>query len=155
MNERIGNKIRVQKICFNITIGSNLVNFNPNGSVCKWVIYHNKQANGLLPSFDLMWGSNAINAFRNTQKDNQIAIVKQGQHNMVVTGNTSTGTITAAGPLLKDLTVTIYPNKVINYTLGTSLIADLKFDDYGFGIIADGVNCCQCTINSKVFFTDY
>jgi hypothetical protein len=152
---RIGDKIRVQKIEFQINISPVIATMNAQGSSCKWNIYHNKQANGALVAATTVYDSDSFFGLRNVDKLSQVRLVKSGMHTFVITATTSAGLPAAVGPTMNGMLVTIYPNKVINYTLGGSAIADLVYDDFGIMAASDTANCCQINVQSRVFFTDY
>lgn len=153
VNQRTGDKIRLSKIEFQIYIQPLYGGTSLNGDSCRWIIWHYKQANGTLISPLTIFDTNAVTTLRNIDQLATCSIIKQGVHQMVLTGNNA-GTPVSAGPALGPITVTIYPKKRIDFNAGGANAATLVKDDYGFGFASSGANCCVVSLLTKVFYTD-
>lgn len=154
-NQRIGERIRLTKIEFAIHIlpASTIGTTMQNGTACRFIIYHNKQANGVLPTPAEVWNDNNIYTTRNSTFMNRLSILKDFTHQMVATGTDNTGAVTASGPQLVT-TMTIYPKQSITFTGSASAIANILKNDYGFAVCGDGVNCCQVYVRTQIMYTD-
>lgn len=149
-NQRIGDTITLRKITFMITLRP-LTNIPVNGSICRVVLYHNKQANYAKPSPTAVFDSDTFNTDRNQAQIKRFSILKDYSHAMVVTGNNAGSTYSVGPPVY--FMWTIYPKKKIQYTANNGTINDVLLDDYGYGYCADGA-CCYVDIATKMYFTD-
>lgn len=152
-NQRIGERIKIWKIDFVFTIiptpGSA---FMTDGTCCRFIIYHNKQANGAIPVSSQLWNTDTEAATRNITFVNRISVLKDFTHSMVATSQNA-GTVLTAGPKLLT-TVTIYPKAKISYQGSTGTISDILKDDYGIGYVTEAAGCCSMACNVQVHYTD-
>lgn len=154
-NTRIGNKVKLKKIQVHVWIrpksGSSI---DAAGSMCRAVLYHNREAVGSLPAASAVFdgATPAWNAMRNIAQTDRIKILRDYTHAMVVTSNNA-GVVYSGGPAAY-FVWTIYPKTTLHYTANAGDITDLLMDDYGVGFCADDNLCCTVTMQSQIFFTD-
>lgn len=149
---RIGNKIYVHQINFFAQI-SPLVTIAAAGSVCRLVIYHNKEAAGAVPSATpSVFDSDKVIAARYIPTRPRYTIMKD--QSMVHTPLTGTGGAAVLMAGKTTLKMTVYPKKRVDYSSTGGGIADLFKDDYGLGMIADGANCCTIEWRAQVIYSD-
>lgn len=151
-NQRIGERIRLQKIEFTVDIvmipgGAT----NVDGAVCRMVVYHNKQANGSLPSTTDVFNTSDFRATRNSTFENRYSILKDFVHSMTVTD--AEGATVYGGPHLFT-TLTFYPKSPIDYTGSAGVIANILKNDFGVGYVADGASCCTIRLGCRLHWTD-
>jgi len=151
-NERVGNRIRLHRIDF-------LINIVPisgptmfDGSICRVVVYHNKEPQGSLVTSAQTFASDIYNAPRNEQYRNRISILKDFTHSMVATG-TNAGAVLSTGPQFLGK-FSIYPKQVVEYSGSTGTIATIMKHDYGVGWCSDTTSCCNITCVGTVVYTD-
>lgn len=155
VNQRIGDSIMLQKVEFFIFIdpivgagGAPMA----TGTRCRVVLYHNKLAQGLLPTGANVFDSDQLNALRKVAKQPAVSILKDYTHHMTVLSQDG-GVSFSAGPATT-FRWTVYPKKKIFFTANTGDITDILRDDYGYGFVSDDANCCKVTITMKAHFTD-
>lgn len=155
VNQRIGDRIKVTKIEFLVFIdpvvgagGAPMA----TGTRCKCIVYHNKQANGALPTGAMMYDTDQLNALRLVAKQPAVSVLKEYTHHMSVLSQNA-GVSFSAGPPTSFKWV-IYPKKTIQFTANSGTITDILRDDYGFGFVTDDGACCNVTCTMKFHFTD-
>jgi len=150
---RIGNVIRVHAIYAQVVIDTTVASVNTGGSVCKWIVYHNKEAVGAVPTGAQIYDADNFSALRNVILMPRFKVMREGSHSMVVTSATTVPGNYSTGPAHMFM-VAIYPKKKIDYQSNAGTISDLFKDDYGFGFVAGHANCCSFTVKTKVVFSD-
>lgn len=150
--QRVGSKISIMAIEMFIQIVPSSTNVPANGASCRFAIYHNKAAGGALPATNELWDSNGLVTGRFVNYARKYSILEDITHQMVITARDSTGTYAVGPKLVKMLRVT--PRTTVEFGLNGGTISDLPLDDFGMATIADGANCCQITVYSKVWFKD-
>lgn len=152
-SQRIGVKIKVHKISFNIHIQPDHNNVELKGSVCRMVVYHNRRANGAVPAGGDVFVTDSIYAQRNQPKAKQFTLLRDYSHAMTITSAGAAAAKYAAGPAAF-FNWTIYPRKMVQYQSNDATIADLLFDDWGFGFATDDTGCCEVTVTCQMIFSD-
>lgn len=152
IEDRIGDKIRLAAIHFAVRIIPAGVMPDTNGNFCRMVVYHNKQADGALPTATELFNSDEVVSLRNHRYRDRLSILKDFTHQMVVTG-TNGATQVTSGPEFFG-TFSIYPKQIISYTGADGFLADISKHDYGFAFCGDAASCCNATVWSQVVFTD-
>lgn len=156
---RIGDKIRIHKIEFMVSIEPLPVANTESGSRCRVILYHNKQANGAVPTAaNGVFDSDEILSLRYHPKLPQYTVLKDYVHNMSIMSaafdsGTSTTLPLTAGPPIQFKWV-IYPKTPIAFTSSAGTISDILRDDYGLGFVGDESDCCNIEVITKVTFTD-
>lgn len=150
-NTRIGDKIFLKQI--NIAFTMKPVATLPlSGSQCRFILYHNKQCNGVQVAATTIFAANgSIDSPRNIPKKHQVSLLRDQIHQMIVTA--STGATNATGPT-RTMRFVIYPKKRIEYTGASGAIADILKDDYGYGFMCSDLLACEVDIHFQVLFTD-
>lgn len=151
-NERIGDKIRLHAIHFNVRIQPVAVMPEGNGNFCRFIVYHNKQANGAEPLATEIFTDDLVLALRNQIYRDRISVLKDFTHQMVVTG-TNAGANLTSGPEFFG-TFSIYPKQILSFNSSVGDIANLIKHDYGVAYAADTAACCVITVRAQVVFTD-
>jgi len=147
---RIGNKIRVQRIEYNVmTFPFAVSNI---GSLCKLMCVHDKLARGTAPTGDTIFITNDMNESRNPNFKNRYTTGPSAMHSMVVL-TTNAGTPVSNGPM-NMVKLVQKVNKVVEYGSDTATLADIYKDNYALGYIGTVNLCCQLQIDAVVFFTD-
>ena len=149
---RVGAKIQIVALEFFVQLAPTTANVTDNGASCRMCIYHNKAAGGQLPVTNELWDNNAVVTGRAVGYVTKYSILEDFMHQMVVYSRDGTGNYSSGPQLSKMLRVT--PHTVVQYGLNGGTISDLPKDDFGFALIADGVNCCNINVYSKVWFKD-
>lgn len=153
---RIGNQIYVRKI----EVMINILPYTPAfegqtpGHFCRLILYRNKQTNGSLPDFSILFNKNMYNSLRNVPNIRRIVITRDYMHSFqrlsledgALPGPTITGTSTFQW--------TIYPRRKIQYSANTSSIADILSNDIGIGWSGSHNGCCRLDLQWQVWFND-
>lgn len=150
-NQRIGNKIYVKSIQFSCYMVP-LVTMTGAGVLCRFVVYHNKETVGALPTGLRIFVSDDVRSLRNTSNVPRFSILRDMTHSMVIT-STNAATVNGVGPT-KLVQFTIYPKKVIDFTGTTGTIADLLKHDYGIGFCCSQAAACNVDVICKVQYSD-
>lgn len=148
---RTGDKIRLQAIHFTVTIVPLAAMPDLNGSFCRVVVWHNKQANQALPTATQIWNSDSVEELRNNNFRDRISILKDFTHQMVLTGETG-GAAFSSGPEFFG-TFSIYPKTQVSYTGADGEIDTILKNDYGIAFAADAA-CCLITVRAQVVYYD-
>jgi len=150
---RVGERIRLTKIELVLSIVPSATAASmADGSCCRLIIYHNKQANGSVPTGAQMFNNDQEHGTRNITFANRLSILKDITHSMVVTGQAA-GVPQTAGPKLLT-TMNFYPKTKITFGGAGGAIGDILKDDYGIGFCTDNNNCCIVTCHAQVHYTD-
>lgn len=149
--QRIGDKIFVKSIRVMIMMVSTPANLLKTGGLCKAILYHNRQTNGVQIAATTVYNNDDIMGLRNLQKTPTCSILKQHQGPMLVTSIDATGNSTGP-PMCVNLVC--YPKKVITYSDNTGLIADVVKDDYGFAVVGTTANMATVAVRFQVTYTD-
>lgn len=152
VSQRIGNKIKLHRIDVSVRITPVVSTFPQDGSVCRFFTWHNKQANGALPTAAQLFDADNFSCLRNENFVHRLSIGNDFTHSMVLTTENA-GAQFSAGPEFLQL-FSIYPKQSIEYSTTSGLISAIAKNDYGFGIFADGANCCVANLRSKIIYTD-
>lgn len=156
VSQRQGMKIRLKKILISIRVrpgdSAGVMSTNNNGTVCRLVFYHKKQANGAVPTQADFFLTDNVGSVRAADQQFRSFILRDQSHAMTITSQNG-GTAFSGGPIAM-WTWTIYPKQIIEYGLNTTTAAALIGDDYGVGWCSDDLNCCSAVISSIVYFTD-
>lgn len=149
---RVGNKIHIVALEYFVWIVPAVLNVGVNGSLCRVIFYHNRDAQGTTPNVATLWDNNQLVTGRNVNWKDAFSIHDDITHQMTITSNNG-GTKFSAGPaLFKCFRFPLGKDFVFNANGGT--ISDLYEQDYGMGFCTDGVNCCSVTCNVKIWFKD-
>lgn len=151
-NQRVGNKIRLHRIDFNVLIVPVVSATMQDGSICRVVVYHNKDPQGTTPTAAQAWTTDVFNAQRYEQYRNRISLLKDFTHTMVAT-STNAGAVASAGPQFLGK-FSIYPKQVVEYNASSGGIGSIMKHDYGVALCADTVTCCTATVTGTVVYTD-
>lgn len=149
---RLGDRIRLKRIEFLIKVEP-IVNAGiKDGTSCRMIVYHNKQANGTDIPPTAIFDYDKKESLRNITQARRVSVLRDYTHQMVAYATGTGDAVTTAGPAIL-YTWKVFPKKQITFSANEGTINDLLTDDYGFGITAEG-GCCQALIISKVVFTD-
>lgn len=161
--DRIGNKIYVESLdwYFRLTPVTGAVN-QAGGTICRIIIYHDREANGNVPSYNDLFDRNSYDAFRQLlYVPRRATILMDKLHCMSATnvafvmntGNSGAAQTVSSGPkywaMFKQKI-----GKVITYTGTAGTVADLGMETFGVGVCADGNNCCTLDVECRVRFRD-
>lgn len=149
---RIGSRVLCKRIEFTVFVSPITAAIGLNGSLCRMICYHNKQAGGTLVTSQILFDLDVLNTFRNLTQSNRVQVLRDVQMPMIHTGNNGTVT-TSVGPCMRFFW-RIPVNKVIVYQGNAGTISDIVTDDYGFGFVSDDAGCCAVSAVSKMIFTD-
>lgn len=149
---RVGDKIRLSKIEFQITVAPIPGSVATSGSWCRMIIYHNKACNGAVTAPTALFDTDTATSMRNELLRPRLSLLRDQLHVMTPTSSASSVPVTSSGNLT--MKWTIYPKKVIKYAHNASTLAAIVADDYGFGFVSNNAGCCAVTCEAKVFFTD-
>lgn len=152
VGNRTGNRIRLTKIEFQVTVVPQPGTVNIAGEMCRMILYHNKQANGAAITPTELFDTDAINSLRNENERPRVTILKDMLHHMQPTSSASAQTVTSTG--YTTFKWTIYPKTVVQYSDGFAAITSVLTNDYGIGVISTRSGCCQIAVGAKVFYTD-
>lgn len=168
-SDRIGNKIFVHYIDFMFECEGVAANFTgtpgaANGVGCRFITWHNREANGSTLTAAAVFAANVWNSLRSTPSAPKAAIKTDDQHQMVVTAsstNPTTGVVTPVntGPAMM-MKKRVYCRQKIDYTSTGGGVADILKHDYGYGFCISDLDStgalATCTINVrfKVVFSD-
>lgn len=151
---RLGNKITLQSIRFTVFINTSPQDNVGTPALCRCVLYHNKMANGAVPSVYQVFDQDNMIANRAQTKLPQFSILRDYTHTFTPTAFDPTANKFAYGPPTK-FVWTLYPKKVLDFSGNTGTIADLFKDDYGFACSATGSTAiCDMIVTAQVIFTD-
>lgn len=150
---RLGDKIRVQRIEYLVKIEPIAAAAMATGSLCRFCLYHNKQANGSLPAATAVFDVDAFQVMRNVPRQSTISLQRQFIHRMNIIAVDTGGAVRSSGPVFFS-SISVYPKKVIEFVNNTGDVAGLLKDDYGICYIGDDANCCAITVTRKLHFTD-
>lgn len=149
---RLGNKILLKSITYTIFITPTATAGMADGCTCRVVLYHNTEASGTAPTGLTMFTTDTVYANRNVDYLSKMSLQRDMVHSMVALSNNA-GTVNTVGPG-KLFKVTVYPNKVIDFTNTTGSISDLLKHDYGIGFCATESTGCNMICNMQTIFTD-
>jgi len=157
-NTRVGDVIKLKRIDFTVQITPVAPSVELNGTVCRVIVYHNKQAGGALPTQAQMFETagaqtNVVYNLRNQLFRNRLTILKDFTHQMVRTSQDGVGGNASAGPDTI-MQFSIYPKQIINYSSGTGTLPAILKHDYGIGVCADGASCCVISVACQVVYVD-
>lgn len=150
-SQRIGEKVRIKRIELYFTVFPAVDAAMADGALCRFIVYHNKRANGAVPTGTDMFVIDAQHALRNSTKLGQLSILREYNHSLVMYSNNA-GAAVSSGPAVQ-WKWTIYPKKTLQFQENNGSVADLFMDDYGVGYIGE-TNCCLARITGKLVFTD-
>jgi len=151
--QRLGNKIflkfieiRGSMVCKTGIASSQL------GILCRFIVYHNKQANGALPTgANGVFDADNINSNRYLPLLSRYAVLKDMSHSFPVYNN-SGDTITASQLMQFHVVIPCY--KVIHYQSNAGTVSDLATDDFGVGLITNLNASCSYSLTCKATFSD-
>lgn len=146
---RIGNKIRVHAIEFNVYCYPATV--TADGVSARFVVYHNKETVGALTTGSMVFSADNFMALRNTTLQPRISVLRDRMCHCVITA--LDGATKGYGPP-HSFKWTIYPNKLIDFQSNAGTISDLLKDDYGMMAAASAATEMGCDIRCKVIFSD-
>lgn len=149
---RLGNKVKLHRIDFLIAVLPAVGAAMANGTRCRLILYHNRAANGALPTATALFDTNDCISLRNETQRTKFTIMREYVHNMSALTITSADVLASAGPPAQFIW-SIYPKHTLTYTANTGTSTDLLTHDYGFGFVADDT-CCAVTCKTKMVFTD-
>lgn len=156
---RIGHQIYVRRIDIMIRIEPSASHMATGGSVgsdfCRLVLYRNRQTNGSLPSYGILFNHDTYNSLRNVPNIRRVSILRDYMHSMQRLGLTDTGSppvVSASGHTVFQWT--IYPRRRIQYTSNAGDITSILSNDYGIGVSASSNNCCYFQVSYQVWFND-
>lgn len=146
---RLGDKIFVHAIHITIRIDPGAPGVGTQGTVCRYGVAHNKQANNTgMTGLNGVFDANNVVANRFVPLMHRYSVLHDAVHTMVQTTGTAVGP-----PLVRQ--ISIYPKKRIEFTSNAGTVSDLASDDYNFFSISDDpAGCCAMTVRSKVVFSD-
>lgn len=147
---RVGNKVFVKGLQFRVLVSGVSTVAHPNGATVRFGVYHNKEANGSLPTAANVFADPAkIQSCRNTPFAPKFRILDDNMHTIIQHG---TATPTSGPPVVLDIYVPV--NKVVDYVGSTGTIADLLKDDYGVFYATNVANAVTLDVSAKVRFSD-
>lgn len=150
---RVGLKVLVKRINFTVTMTPLFPGGMTDGCFCRFVVYHNKDANGAVPTGTTMFLTDTVGSNRAVEYFPKLSLVKDFGHTMVAYSAVVASTPLSVGPV-KMFKFSIFPNKVIEFTADTGVIASVLNNDYGIGVCATESAACNIVCNSQVIFTD-
>jgi len=150
---RLGNSIHIHAIHFMIHVDTIPSGVTVNGSFCRMLLYHNREAVGAVPTGANLFDADNGQALRNVTLMPRFKVLRDAVHNMSILAVDSAGTRVAAGPPMMVLW-SIYPKKRVDFQSNAGTISDVFKDDYGIGFSGSQASCCNFTVNSKLVFTD-
>lgn len=154
VNQRIGNRIRLKEITIAFDIQPIQHSSMADGASIRLALAHDKRPGGTLPSFAGFFDATGLAWVQNQQNITRFKILKQMQHQMVVTAlKPSDGTVGGCGPALQ-FVWTIRPNKIVSWSSGANLIANLITDNWYIIAAADQNGCCSFNYHLQLKYTD-
>jgi len=152
IDNRVGDSIYLKCIEVTLMIAADVANTGGNGSVCRFVLWHNNRCQGALPTNTALFSPNSIVGDIIPLQRQQYTILADYDHSMTVTASNAAVPI-AAGPMLVKK-FKIYPRTKILYSGTTGATSELISHDYGIAFVSDDANCCSVTVQANLFFTD-
>ena len=154
-NSRLGNRIRVEEIelCIYVYPFPNDAN-NKNGMSCRFMIVKDKEwkNDATITPANYVHDIDRYYTIPNWNRRNRYKIMKEWQHNMVVTAGT-VGTAEATGaPRL--YTFRFKPNSVIEYTNTGGDNAGILNTNFLLLAAADAGGCCAYSARWRTVFTE-
>lgn len=130
ISNRIANKIRVKWIDIQVAcVGTTSVPVS--GSQARFILYHNKEAVGAVPSATSMFTANTFYSLQNPNTTARYAIMREKICDCYPI-TTSAGS-TAPRHFFR---WRVYLNKIITFQSNAADITDILKDDYGLGYVA-------------------
>lgn len=157
-SQRVGNRIRLQGIRLTVRISPvpGASQANNAGSLCRMVIWHDKQCNSAATAPTLIFTNNtadlAISANYNPVYEHRITKHQDFAHAMVSTGVDSANQMTM-GPT-GQYVIEIPARTVIEFTGSADGQAALAQDNWGIAYCGDGANCCHIQAEALVRYVD-
>lgn len=156
---RIGNQIFLDSLDVYVQLKADTItNVDVRGTICRVIVYHQREAQGGLPSATEIFDQNAYDAMRTLDYfPKRATILWDKLHTMTpliaATTTGTTTTTTSAGP--KFWTQFKIPvKKIIQYTGNGGTIADIAQDAYGVGVCADAAGCCAAVVTVRARYRD-
>lgn len=154
VNQRIGNRIRLKEISIAFDIQPVKNSTMGDGASIRIALAHDKRPAGAMPNFAGFFDSTGLAWLQNNQNITRFKILKQMQHQMVVTTITqSDGNVAGCGPALQFIW-TIRPNKIVSWSSGANLIANLITDNWYLITQSDQSGCCKFNYQLQLKYTD-
>lgn len=153
-NQRTGNKIKLQGIDLMIRIDPVVTATMNTGTQCRFVVFHDKQANGTtFGAGNAFAESSIISSMYNPVYENRVVPHNDFSHVMGTTGSDSAGTQTSVGPegLYK---IHIPARSVVNYSADTDLVDSITDNNWFIAVMASGATCCNITMQCVVRYLD-
>lgn len=147
---RLGQKIRLHAIHFTIFVSGVAGASAAAGSICRMILYHNKDTNGVQVTGAELFNTDDVLSSRAVPYMPKVSLLKD----VVFSMYSPTGVAGAGSTAPTLFKWSIYPKKTICYSKDTAVIADILKDDYGFGFASDDAGCCTLTCNAQVIFSD-
>lgn len=155
-NQRVGDVVTLHRIDFMVRITPAIAGAgNIDGAMCRFIVYHNKQANGTRPTATQIFVTDSITSLRNHLLRDRISVLKDYTHQMVVTTQNAGAALTMGPEALVQFS--IYPKTKIHYNGTSGVLNEILRNDYGFAVCTDagaGASCCTINVNAQVVYTD-
>lgn len=150
---RVGNKIRLTRICIQVALAPVPGATMANGELCRVVFYHDKKPKAaILTAATDVWTTSHPTALRNPNQLDRIKILRDVTHAMLITSNNA-GTAFSAGPMAR-FDWEIKTKALVEFTGATTTFATLLNHDFGVIIAAENASCCVALLSSQVYYTD-
>ena len=149
---RIGNKILIHGIQVKVIMAP-LTTMPAIGSICRLVIYHNKETVSAVPVSANVFTSNTVTALRNITLLPRLAIKRDMTQAMMVTSQNGAGANLTVGPA-NVMSMSIYPKKIVDFQSNAGTVTDLFKNDFGIGYICSAAASCTITFEVNVIFSD-
>lgn len=155
--QRNGTKIYVDKLEFNVRITPVTANVQPNGTTCRFMVYHTIDSQGtqtaigdILSSWNDQSGAAVAPTFNSVKQldyfPKKATIIFDKMHSMY--SLSGYGTAAASTGPVWEAQFTLPIKRQINFVSNLGTIADIRGHTYGIAYCADDSNCC--TINCDV-----
>lgn len=161
VNDRIGNRIKLDGIDLMIRVIPNPAGMDTTGGLCRIVIFHNKKHTSAAATaaqvFSMPAGATPlINALQNPVYEDRITIHHDFLHQFSFAGRSGTAGADVATAAAEGVYKIHIPAKtLIEYNSASGGEAFITNDCWNIATIADqGTVCCTLTTNCIVRFTD-
>jgi len=152
-NTRLGNKIMIERMTFNILITSNEVPANQNGWLARVVLFEDSACNGRVLTFDDLFATDTMNSVRASPYTPAVKILRDKVAGGEVSALDSTDLAWMSRPNF--IRMVVRPRKVVDYVGATGGISDLIKYNWGLAYSSSSnSNACYINVTYKIEFTD-
>lgn len=158
VNQRIGNRIKLDGIDLCIAVTPNPGGMDTTGGVCRIVVWHNKKHTGADPTQGELFvtpplTNRLITCLQNPVYEERITFHHDFVHSFGYAGTGQASAITSAPEGVYKIHI---PAKtVIEYNTTSGAVSSIINESWGLAYVADGgTQCCSLEITAVVRFTD-